>query len=176
MKKILISALAAASIFGVANAADYTIDSDSKVGFSVKHLKLMNVDGSFGKFAGKASYDAGKLSAFEGTVEIASVNTENQKRDDHLRANDIFDAAKYPQMSFKMSEFKEGVIHGNLNVKGKDNHVALSADIKEEGDKLLINATGTVKRSELGVVWEESLKDSMVSDEVTIKLELKASK
>lgn len=176
MKKFLISALAAASIFGAANAADYTISPDSKVAFSVKHLKLMQVEGNFGKFAGKASYADGKLSAFEGTVEIASVNTENQKRDDHLRANDIFDAATHPQMSFKMSDFADGKINGVLNVKGKDHKLSLDAEVNEGNDVLNIKATGTVKRSELGVVWEESLKDSMVSDEVTINLELKANK
>ena len=176
MKKFLISALAAAALFGAANAADYTISPDSKVGFSVKHLKLMTVDGSFGKFSGKASYDAGKLSAFEGTVDVASVNTENQKRDDHLRANDIFDAAVCPQMTFKMSDFTDGKINGVLNVKGKDHKVALDAQVSEKDGNLIIAATGIVKRSELGLVWENSLKDSAASDEVQIKLELKGTK
>ena len=174
MKKFLISALAAVALFGTANAADFEVSETSKVAFSVKHLKLLTVDGSFDKFSGKISYDAGKLSALEGSVDVASINTQNGKRDDHLRANDIFDAAKYSTMTFKMSEFKDGKIIGTLNVKGKDHQVALDAKISENAGKPVIAATGVVKRSELGLVWENSLKDSAASDEVTIYLELSA--
>lgn len=174
MKKILISALAAATLFSAASAADFAVSETSKVGFSVKHLKLMTVDGSFGKFSGKISYDAGKLSALEGTVDVASVNTENEKRDAHLQANDIFDAAKYAQMTFKMSDFTDGKINGILNVKGKEHKISLDAKISENAGKPVISATGMVKRSELGLVWENSLKDSAASDEVKIILELAA--
>ena len=79
MKKFLISALAAAALFGTANAADFEVSETSKVAFSVKHLKLITVDGSFDKFSGKISYDAGKLSALEGSVDVASINTQNGK-------------------------------------------------------------------------------------------------
>ena len=175
MKKFLLSALAAAALMASANAASYEVDPSSKIGFSVKHLKLMSVEGSFDKFSGMIDYDAGKITALTGAVEVASVDTQNQKRDDHLKAADIFDQAKFPQMTFKMTEFKDGKMTGDLSIKGTTKSVTFDTTTKMDGNKLLVDATGQVKRSDFGTVWESNLKDSMAGDEVTIKLNLVAN-
>lgn len=174
--KILACAIAL-GLAGSAFAAPYTIDKESSVKFTIKHLKLSSVPGNFKEFSGDADFDAAKntLNALNGVVAIKSVDTQNQKRDEHLNAADIFDSAKYPQMSFKMTKYAAGKITGDLTIKGTTKSITLNGTPKNEGGKLKISAKGQIKRSDFGVVWESSLKDSMVSDEVEIILDLVAS-
>lgn len=171
MRKLLFSAVVAATLL---NAGIYEVDPSSQVGFEIKHLKLTKVEGSFKQFSGTVDYENGALNALDGSVEISSVDTGIQKRDDHLKANDIFDQAKFPQMSFKMTSFANGKMNGDLSIKGVSKPVVFDASIQENGKDLTIIATGTIKRSDFGVVWESNLQDSMVGDELTIKLNLLA--
>lgn len=159
-------------------ATPYALDNaNSKVDFKVSHLKLTNVDGKFTKFSAVIDYDESKkvLNTFEGNVEIASVDTASTQRDNHLRAPDIFNAEKYPAMTFKMTKMETGKIYGNLTIKDKTKEVVFSGTPKLEGKILKINATTKIKRSDFGVVWESSLKDSLVGDEVEILLSLSAN-
>lgn len=171
MRKLLFSVVVAATLL---NAGIYEVDPSSQVGFEIKHLKLTKVEGSFKQFSGTVDYENGALNALDGSVEISSVDTGIQKRDDHLKANDIFDQAKFPQMSFKMTSFANGKMNGDLSIKGVSKPVVFDASIQENGNDLTIVATGTIKRSDFGVVWESNLQDSMVGDELTIKLNLLA--
>lgn len=75
----------------------------SRIGFAVKHMMVNDVHGNFDDFSGKIivnGKDVGK-SSVEFTAKAASVNTHVQQRDDHLRSADFFDAAKYPELTFK---------------------------------------------------------------------------
>lgn len=173
LKASLLASLLGVSVFAV----PYNLDTQkSQVGFSVKHLKLTSVEGKFQKFSGKIDYDGGALKVFEGTAETASIDTQIQKRDDHLRSEEIFNAQKFPQLTFVATSFGEGKISGNLTIKGTTKPVSLDAKIQENNGVLSIQAKTTVKRSDFGLVWESSLKDSMVSDEVQIILNLQATK
>ncbi|MDD6055556.1 MAG: YceI family protein [Helicobacteraceae bacterium] len=178
MKKFLLVSTMAAALGLSAVAAPFVVDTaQSKVGFSIKHLKLTQVDGVFEKYDATIDYDTANksLSVFEGSVSIDSVNTQNTKRDEHLRANDIFDAKKYPQMSFKMTSYAPGKITGDLTIKGVTKSIILDSKEALDGGILSIDAMAPIKRSDFGVVWEKSLQDSLVSDELTIHLHLKAS-
>ena len=177
MKKFLsISALIA--LFSLPSlAVPFMLDNaQSKVDFTIKHLQLKNVDGKFEKFNADIDFDpsAKKLNKLIGEVEVASVNTANTGRDDHLRANDIFDSAKYPKMTFVMTKCEKGKISGNLTIKGVTKPVSFDAKKEFDGKMLKINAQTQIKRSDFGVVWESNLKDSLVSDELTIKLNITA--
>lgn len=174
MRKILFSAVVAAALLTTANAKIYEVDASSKVGFEIKHLKLTKVEGNFEKFNGSIDYENGKISALDGAVEISSVNTGIAKRDEHLKANDIFDQAKFPQMTFKMSSFSNGKMSGELSIKGVTKPVVFDTSITENGADLTLVASAVIKRSDFGVVWESNLQDSMVGDELTIKLNLLA--
>lgn len=159
-------------------AQPYTLDSqNSKVDFQISHLKLTKVDGKFKKFSANIDYDLAtkKLNILEGSVEIASVDTANTKRDEHLNAADIFDSKKYPNMTFKMTKFEAGKISGDLTIKGITKPIIFESTETLKDKTLQIQATATIKRSDFGVVWESNLKDSLVGDEVTILLTLIAN-
>jgi polyisoprenoid-binding protein YceI len=92
----LVLILTASTLFG----GTYNIDkSHSNVGFKVKHMMITNVYGKFDKFNGSFEYDAKtkKLTSLTGTIDVTSINTENTRRDNHLKSEDFFDAKKYPK-------------------------------------------------------------------------------
>ncbi len=114
MKKIsalLLTALAALGFAasGTRAAETYVIDAvHSSVAFSIRHF-VSKVPGKFNQFAGTISFDAANpaASSVEATIQIASIDTANQKRDDHLRNADFFDAPKFPTMKFKSRTWKK---------------------------------------------------------------------
>ena len=159
-------------------AQPYMLDTNnSKVDFQISHLKLNKVDGKFSKFSANIDYDTASksLKILEGSVEIASVDTANTKRDEHLKDTDIFDSKKYPTMNFKMTKFESGKIYGDLTIKGTTKPIMLESTETLNGETLQIQANATIKRSDFGVVWESNLKDSLVGDEVKILLTLIAN-
>lgn len=177
-KICLNASLAASLLASIASAAPYNLDTaNSSVKFSVSHLKLTKVDGEFKDFNGKIDYDGGKLNVLEGSVAIKSINTANEKRDAHLNAPDMFDSAKHPNITFKMTEFSGGKIHGDLTIKETTKHVVLDSKVSESGSNtLIIDATGTINRSEFGIAWTNIFSDNAVGEEVSIVLHLVANK
>src|SRR5580693_2482504 len=86
-----------------ATATRWTLDpGHSAVGFSVRHLMITNVRGEFEKFRGEVTYDAARPEAtrIEATIDVASLNTREAKRDADLRSALFFDAENHPQMTF----------------------------------------------------------------------------
>ena len=74
-------------------AAEYEVDaSPSSVGFEVKHMMVSKVKGDFKKLSGSVDFDGKNVKGLSGEVSIADINTNNSSRDDHLKANDFFDA------------------------------------------------------------------------------------
>lgn len=110
MKKVM-TAVAALMISAVSFAqSTWTLDkSHASLGFSVTHMMISEVEGSFKSF--DASFTASKEdltdAKIEATIQVASVNTDNADRDKHLQAPDYFDAAKYPTITFKGQSFKK---------------------------------------------------------------------
>ena len=98
-------ALTALLGFSSLYATDYKVDPvHSEIGFKVKHLMISSVKGTFKKFAGTYSLDESKkhFSSLEGTVDVATLDTDEKERDDHLRSPDFFNAKKYPKMKLKL--------------------------------------------------------------------------
>lgn len=178
MKKFLfVSSLVAALSFP-ALAAPYAIDvANSKVGFSVKHIKITKVDGVFKNFSANIDYDSATKSfkTLEGEIDMTSVDTQNAKRDAHLQAPDMFDAQKFPKMFFKMTEYEAGKIHGDLTIRDVTRHVVLTSKETLKDKTLEVSAQTMIKRSEFGLEWGSVFKDNAVSDEVEISLSLKAN-
>src|SRR5439155_432168 len=90
-------------------AASYLVDSShTTAGFAVKHMMVATVRGQFDTVAGKVEIDDADLTRcrIDVTIEAASVDTRNAKRDEHLRGADFFDVAKYPFITFKSSHFE----------------------------------------------------------------------
>jgi len=169
-------------------AAVYNLDpAHSTIGFRVKHLMISNVKGVFEKFRGSVNIDEKDISRskVEVSIDMASVNTNIAKRDDHLRSPDFFDVAKFPTMTFVSTKVeKSGTdtlkVTGNLTIKGVTRPVILSVDgptneIKSpQGEvKRGASATATINRQDFGVSWSKKLDGGglVVADDVFINID-----
>jgi len=178
-KLSLVGLLFVSSLF----AGTFNIDqSHSSVGFKVKHMMISNVKGTFDNFTGSFEFDqkTNTLQALEGEVEVASINTANEKRDKHLRADDIFDAAKYPKITFKLEKVEGDKAYGTFTMKGVTKKIVLDYEaggvIKNPwGDTVSGFALyGKLNRSDYGITWNKVLEAGgvAVSDEVKLEIEI----
>jgi len=190
-----ITSLAAGLLLAAASAfaqSTYAIDpAHSSAEFSVRHMMVSNVKGAFNKFTATvegspADPATAKINA---TIEVASVDTREPKRDEHLRSADFFDAAKHPQMTFvstkveKVSATKAKVT-GNLTLRGVTKPVTLdveyTAPVKSPWGQTVVGATATgkINRQEYGVSFSKALETGgvLVGDDVTLLLELELVK
>lgn len=191
MKRIIISisTIIALALPTFAFATAWTIDPDhSNVGFKVKHLMVSNVKGGFDKYTGVVDLNDKDIakSKVEVNIDTSSVNTNVQKRDEHLRSADFFDVAKYPAMTFKSKKVaRAGMdklkVTGDLTLHGITREVVLDVDgpTKESKDpwgNIRKGATATTKinRKDFGLVWNATLETGgvVVGEEVTITLEI----
>ncbi|HET7903431.1 MAG TPA: YceI family protein [Candidatus Eisenbacteria bacterium] len=178
----------ALAVAGAAQAALWTIDtSHSSVGFSVRHI-FSKVPGTFDKFSGTIDYDPAKPEAASVKVEIeaASINTKNERRDNHLRSADFFEVEKYPTLSFQSTKVVKGAgnaltVEGNLTMKGVTKPVTLAvtflgATDPQPGARSGFEATTTVNRKDYGILWNRPLEAGgmLLSDDVTITILIEA--
>lgn len=183
----LLSALTAGLLQTASAAVEtYTIDPvHSAVGFSIRHF-VSKVPGSFTKFQGTITVDRDNLekSSVEATVEVTSVNTANQKRDEHLQAPDFFDGAKQPTATFKSKSWKKTGedtfdVTGDLTIKGVTKEVVLKTKLLGFGPGMKgaqlsgWEVTGTIKKSDFGVDGPAMLGKAL-GDEVTLNLSIEA--
>jgi polyisoprenoid-binding protein YceI len=101
--------------------ADYKVDADhSDIGFKIKHMMISSVKGNFEQFSGTFSLNekTKKFSSIEGVVQVASITTQHQKRDDNLRSTEFFDAKKYPEMKIKLIKQHKNRADVELTIKG----------------------------------------------------------
>jgi polyisoprenoid-binding protein YceI len=189
MNRILRSvALAVALVpaFALGQATTWNIDSShTRTGFSVKHLVISDVKGEFGKTSGKAQIDDADLSksSVEVTLEVGSVDTRDEKRDNHLKSADFFDAAKFPTITFKSTKVVAGkdgalTVTGNLTMRGVTKPVTLEGSItKAITDPWGLTRrgasfTGKLDRKEWGVSWSKVTDvGAVVGDEVKLDVQ-----
>lgn len=166
----------------------WTLDAaHSHAGFSVRHLMVSNVRGEFQKLSGTVRFDAARPEAtkIEVTIDVASVNTREPKRDDHLRSADFFDVANHPSITFVSRSVRrkdEGfAVTGDLTIHGVTREVVLDVDelTPEQkdpwgGTRIGASATTRIKRSDFGMTWNAALEAGgvLVADEVKIYLEV----
>jgi polyisoprenoid-binding protein YceI len=135
----------------------WRLDPDrSSVEFRVKHLWGMSiVEGSFSRYRG--TLDLGGRPAIELTIEAASLDTNNERRDRHLRSADFFDVENHPQIGFvSESAALDGErleVHGQLRTRGATVPLSLSATLRAVGDELEIEATTETDHRRLGMTW-----------------------
>ena len=180
MKKIslgLLSIFAASSLF----AGNYSVDAiNSNVGFSVKHMMVSNVNGKLNNVSGSFVYDEkeNSLVSLEGEILVASINTSDEKRDTHLKADDIFDAEKFPKITFKSTKVEKEVVYGDLTIKGVTKNVKLNLENGGAlGKKAGFTLNGKINRSEFGVTWNKVLETGgvAVSDEEKLNIDIQGN-
>lgn len=168
-------------------ATRWTLDaSHSTVGFSVRHMMITNVRGEFQGVAGEITFDPRDLASAKvrATIDVASINTREAKRDAHLRSADFFDAEQHPQITFESRAVVpkgDGYeIVGDLTIRGTTREVILTVDdvTAEHTDpwgnqRIGASAKGSVRRSEFGMTWNTALEAGgvLVGDEIKIQIE-----
>jgi polyisoprenoid-binding protein YceI len=183
--------IALSSILLLAGAAfaqtTWTIDkAHSKVGFNVAHMGVSEVEGKFNEFEGTvvAKSEDFNGAEIEFTSKTASVDTDNEKRDNHLKSPDFFDAEKNPETKFKGTLVKEGgkyKLKGDFTLHGVTKKVEFDVTYggtvdTGRGKKAGFKLTGKINRQEYGLTWSHKAPagELVVSDEVEIiaKIEL----
>lgn len=191
-KMFALGVLGLATAAGDAFAASYKIDQDhSTVGFKIKHLAISSVAGRFVEFGGTFDYDPAnvKASKTEATVKVQSINTEQKKRDDHLRSEDFFNTAKFPEMIFKSKEIKDASesgfkVLGDLTIRDVTKPVTLDVTVggvaKDPwgNERAAFSATTKINRKDFGMTWNKALETGgvVVGDEVTVTIEIEGIK
>lgn len=181
--------------FGMPNFAQaqkanqWVLDKDhTSVNFDISHF-FSTVNGSFQEFDGTFYFDPTNLkgSNFTFSIPVNSVYTNNQKRDNHLKSEEFFDASKYPNIKFESTGFekksnKNYVVNGNLTVKDVTKKVSIPFEYKGEmnhpmmkGTKILgLQFTTPIDRTDYKVGVGDWASDMVVGEtaEVTINMEL----
>ncbi len=194
MKKTrsILAALLLVAAGATAQTSKWTVDaSHTSIKFSVSHLMVSEVEGQFKKFDGTieaptADFNNSKINF---TVDVNSINTDNEARDKHLKSDDFFNAEKYPQMTFKDLSFKKGkgnnyTLEGNLTIRDVTKKVKF--DVVYGGTvqdpwgntKAGFKASTKISRKEFGLKWNNMMGagGAVVGDEVTILLKLEFGK
>lgn len=176
-----------------AAAATFKVDPDhTGVGFRVKHLFTW-VDGRFTTFEGTITFDPAAPAATKvvGSVDVASIDTANAKRDDHLRGADFFDVATHPKITFTSTKVADAdaaagtaKLHGDLTIKGVTRPVVLDAKFLGQGTdpwgnaKAGFSATTTINRKDFDLGWNQVLETGglLVGEEVEIRIDVEANR
>jgi polyisoprenoid-binding protein YceI len=174
-----------------ADTAEWAIDpSHSHVGFNISHLVVSSVNGRFKDVSGKVQLDEADLtkSNVELTIKVDSIDTDEPKRDEHLKSPDFFDTKKFPNMTFKSTKIvKSGggyKVTGALTIRDVSKSVTLSGNlsqaIKSPWGKLVRGAkfAGTIKRGDFGLKWNKALEAGgvVVGEDVALDIALEINK
>jgi polyisoprenoid-binding protein YceI len=174
-----------------AQAATYAVDKDhTTVGFKIRHV-FSYVTGSFDQFEGTITYAPGQPAswAVEALAQAASVNTKNEKRDQHLRSAEFFNVDQFPVLSFKSTQVTEATatsakLHGLLSIHGVEKPVVFDLQVHGVGKdpwgnvRAGFTATTRINRKDFGLNWNQALETGgvLVGEEVDIILEIEGIK
>ena len=165
--------------------------SHSQIQFAVRHMMISNVRGRFEDFTGTVEFDENDLSTLKVDVSIdtTSISTRDEKRDEHLRSGDFFNAAEFPTMAFKSTRVEkiDGdnlKLHGDLTIRDITKPVTL--DVEYAGTVVSpwgstsagFSAHAKLNRKEWGLTWNATLEAGgmLVGEDVKLELELELVK
>ncbi|MEC7213215.1 MAG: YceI family protein [SAR324 cluster bacterium] len=175
----------------IVNAATYTLDpSHTSIGFNVKYLMITDVIGQFKTYEAEIELEenTNELKGVEANIQVSSIDTENVKRDGHLKSPDFFDVEQFPNILFKSRTVNqlgtdEYEVIGDLTIKGITKTITLRGkntgfiDAGMMGGKRAgFSATAMINRKDFGLNWNRKLDQGglLVGYEVTIELKIQA--
>ena len=176
---------------GGAEMSKWNLDKDhTTLGFEVVHMVVSKTKGKFTEYSGTVEMDAEKqeFKTIEAVIQTASVTTDHQKRDDHLRSADFFDAKTFPTMTYKMKSYtKSGDQYtavGDFTLLGVTKELTLVGTFNGVAQdpwgntRAGFTAEGTLNRKDFGMKFSKLLDNGglMVGDEVKLKLEIEVIK
>ena len=165
-------------------AAKFKVDhAHTNIGFSVKHMVVAKTTGSFNDFTASLELDPADMSSFTvmATIQAASIDTNNENRDNHLRSADFLDVANHPTITFVSSELStmdgKHVLHGDLTIRGTTHAVEIPIElvgpVMAMGNTVVGFAGSlTINRHDYGVSWSRTLDNGglVVAEEVEIEV------
>ena len=176
----------------IADTTEWVLDgSHSRVGFSVSHLVVSSVSGRFKQVSGKVALDEANLvkSQVDISIKVDSIDTDEPKRDEHLKSPDFFDAKKFPTIAFKSNKIAKASgnkykLTGDLTLHGVSKPITLDAvmsePIKNPWGKMVrgVKLTGKLNRVEYGLKWNKALETGgvVVGEEVTLDIQIELNK
>ena len=166
----------------------YIDPSHSNVTFGVKHMMVSTVRGKLGKLQGEIDFDpkAPAATSIRATIDASTIDTNDPKRDGHLKSPDFFDVAQFPEITFRSTKVETKgkdafTISGDLTIRGTTKPVRFDAVIEgvaadtDGGQHLGAAGTHVIDRAEWGLVWNQPLANGvLVGEKVTIELGLAA--
>jgi polyisoprenoid-binding protein YceI len=197
VKRIHVAAvIALMGLASAASAAPLTFDIDkvhSQVGFSIRHF-FSKVPGQFKDFSGTIQVDQSTpaASSVEVTIQAASISTENEKRDAHLRSPDFFAVDSFPTLTFKSTKVAPAGkdkyrVTGDLTMHGVTRPVVLEVELlgmgevgiggQSMGTKAGFDATTSLNRRDFGINWNKTLDQGgvLLGEDVAISLHIEAN-
>lgn len=160
----------------------------SAVFFHVRHMGVAKVRGQFKSYAGKIEVTEGSITA-SGTVDVDSVDSNEAKRDGHLRSPDFFDVENFPELSFSATSVTDSgdrtlTLLGDITIRGVTREIELKAEIggigfgKRGDERLALEVTGELNRSDFDMTFNTVLPGGnvLVSDRVWLTLNLETIK
>jgi len=191
MKKMIPFALILMLFIPAIHAENWSVDkSHSSVNFSVRHLVISKVRGAFKDYSAEISFSEKDLanSSVTFTIEMASVDTDNKDRDDHLKSPDFFDVEKFTTMTFTSKKVIKGEgskfkLVGDLKIKDVTNEATFDCEFAGIANdpwgntKAGFSAETTINRQNFNVKWSKSLDGGglVVSDNVDVSIEIEAN-
>jgi len=169
-------------------AGKWAIDPvHSEVGFSVRHMMVSKVRGRFAEFSGEIVTGQNPLeSSVSADIQLSSIITGQEQRDQHIRSADFFDVEKYPTMTYRSTGVRadggDYIVDGDLTLKGVTKSVALKLELNGfgpdayGGTRAGFTATGEINRKDFNVSFDAPLQNGgvVVADKVTVQLEIEA--
>jgi polyisoprenoid-binding protein YceI len=170
---------------------EWRIDpAHSAAHFAVRHMMVSTVRGQLGPISGTVEYDGKDVQSIKAdvTVDVKNLTTQNERRDNHLRSPDFFDAATHPAITFKSRRAEPAAagrfkLIGDLAIRGTTKEVALDVEgptppLKDQrGIRVGASATTKVNRLEYGLTWNNMVEAGpVVGDEVTITIDLELTR
>jgi polyisoprenoid-binding protein YceI len=197
-KRLILVLVIAITVAAGIQAADSTtapawrIDkAHSRIGFDVTHLVISTVEGRFLDYDAELDFYPDNLekSSAKVTIQTASITTDNERRDNHLKSPDFFDVEEYPTLTFVSKKVtktgdKTFTLTGDLTIRGVTKEVTLDGSMKGPitgpwgGEHVGFSLEGTINRQDFGVSWSKSLDSGglVAGDEVTLEIELELAK
>jgi polyisoprenoid-binding protein YceI len=166
----------------------WTVDpAHSKVGFAVKHMGIATVRGVFGEFSG--SLEVGDEIKASGSVQAASVDTNEAQRDEHLRSPDFLNAQEHAELTFTSTAIEADgddtfTATGDLTMNGVTREVQLKAEVQGVdtdpwgNERVGLEITGQLSRGDFGMTFNQALGSGnlLVADKVKLALDISAVK
>jgi polyisoprenoid-binding protein YceI len=169
-------------------AGTWTLDpAHSEIGFVVRHMMVSKVRGKFDKYTGSITTAPNPLDSHaEAEIDMSSINTGIEQRDNHLRSSDFFDIETQPKMTFRSTGIRpdgdDFLVDGDLTIRGVTKPITLKVEVggfgpdPYGGTRAGFSATTEINRRDFGVNWNAAIEGGgvVVADKLTINIEAEA--